>query len=331
MARILTGIQSSGKPHLGNLLGAILPAIEMANDSKNDSFLFIADMHSLTSIRDRETLRQNTYRTAAAWLACGYDTDSGVFYRQSDVAETTELAWYLGCFMPYNRLKLAHSFKDKADRLEQVNAGLFTYPVLMAADILLYDAHIVPVGKDQKQHLEFTRNMAEAFNRNYGEDSFIIPDAKIDEEVMTIPGIDGRKMGKTNQNTLDIFESKKILKKQVMSIVTDSTPLEEPKDPDTCNVFNIYRLLAAPQQITEMRKKYQGGNYGYGHAKKELLELILTQFHEPRERYQFYMENPHEIEKLLREGAQKARTVASKVLARIRDKIGFAPPYYGPA
>ena len=324
MARILTGIQSSGKPHLGNLLGAILPAIEMANQSSNDSYLFIADMHSLTTIRERDTLRNNTYRTAAAWVACGYDTDKGVFYRQSDVPETTELAWYLSCFMPYNRLKLAHSFKDKAERLEQVNAGLFTYPVLMAADILLYDADIVPVGKDQKQHLEFARDMAEAFNRNYGEDSFVIPEARIDTQVMTIPGTDGRKMGKTNNNTLDIFESKKNLKKQVMGIVTDSTPLEEPKDPDTCNVFTLYKLLASPPEVLAMREKYLGGNYGYGHAKKELLELLLDRFEGARERYDFYMNHTEELDRLLLEGAAKARTIAREVLARIRAKIGFS-------
>lgn len=325
MARILTGIQSSGKPHLGNLLGAILPAIEMANTPKNDSFLFIADMHSLTSIRDKETIKTNTYHTAAAWLASGYDTDKGVFYRQSDVPETTELAWYLGCFMPYSRLKLAHSFKDKADRMDMVNAGLFTYPVLMAADILLYDAHIVPVGKDQKQHLEFTRDMAEAFNRNYGEDSLVIPRAQISEEVMTIPGTDGRKMGKTNNNTIDMFEPQKKLKKQIMSIVTDSTPLEEPKDPDTCHVFAIYQLLATPEQTHEMRQKYTGGNYGYGHAKKELLELILTRFKNERERYQLYMDHPEEMDTLLMKGAERARVVAREVLSRIRDKIGFTP------
>ena len=325
MARILTGIQSSGKPHLGNLLGAILPAIEMANDPKNDSFLFIADLHSLTSIRDKETVRTNTYHTAAAWLASGYDTDKGVFYRQSDVPETTELAWYLGCFMPYSRLKLAHSFKDKADRMDMVNAGLFTYPILMAADILLYDAHIVPVGKDQKQHLEFTRDMAEAFNRNYGEDSLVIPRAQINEQVMTIPGTDGRKMGKTNNNTIDIFEPQKKLKKQIMSIVTDSTPLEEPKDPDTCHVFAIYQLLATPEQTQEMRKKYMGGNYGYGHAKKELLELILTRFKNERERYQLFMDHPEEMDTLLMKGADKAKVVAREVLSRIRDKIGFTP------
>ncbi len=323
MARILTGIQSTGKPHLGNLLGAILPAIEMANAPKNDSFLFIADMHSLTTIRDRETIRMNTYHVAAAWLACGYDTDKGTFYRQSDVPETAELAWYLGCFMPYSRLKLAHSFKDKADTLEKVNAGVFTYPILMAADILLYDSHIVPVGKDQKQHLEFTRDMAEAFNRNYGEDSLVVPKARIDEGVMTIPGTDGRKMGKSNHNTLDIFESQKKLKKQVMSIVTDSTPLEDPKDPDTCHVFALYKLLASPDQVRELRKKYLGGNYGYGHAKKELLALILTRFRDERERYQFYIENTEEIDRLLKEGADKARVVAQEVLGRVRAKIGF--------
>ena len=290
---------------------------------KNDSFLFIADMHSLTSTRDKETLRTNTYHTAAAWLASGYDTDTGVFYRQSDVPETTELAWYLGCFMPYSRLKLAHSFKDKADRMDMVNAGLFTYPILMAADILLYDAHIVPVGKDQKQHLEFTRDMAEAFNRNYGEDSLVVPRAQINEQVMTIPGTDGRKMGKTNNNTIDIFDSQKKLKKQVMSIVTDSTPLEEPKNPDTCHVFALYKLLASPEQTQEMRTKYQGGNYGYGHAKKELLELILTRFKNERERYQLYMDHPEEMDVLLRKGAEKARVVARQVLARVREKIGF--------
>ncbi|MCB0845390.1 MAG: tryptophan--tRNA ligase, partial [Bacteroidetes bacterium] len=239
MARILTGIQSTGVPHLGNLLGAILPAIELANDPKNDSFLFIADLHSLTTIREGKVIRENTYMTAAAWLACGLDTDKTIFYRQSDVPETAELAWYLGCFIPYNRLTLAHSFKDKADRLEQVNGGLFTYPVLMAADILLYDANIVPVGKDQKQHLEYTRNIAEAINRTYGDDTLVVPESKIDENVMVIPGTDGEKMSKSRDNTIVIFQSNKKLRKQIMGIVTDSTPLEEPKNPDTCNVFTL--------------------------------------------------------------------------------------------
>ena len=323
MARILTGIQSTGTPHLGNLLGAILPAIEMANKRGNSSFLFIADLHSLTTIRDAELLRDNTYRTAAAWLACGFDTDKGVFYRQSDVPETAELAWYLSCFMPYNRLKLAHSFKDKADRLEQVNTGLFTYPVLMAADILLYDANIVPVGKDQKQHLEYTRDMAETINHLYGDDTFVVPESKIDEQLMTIPGIDGNKMSKSRDNTIVLFQSDKKLKKEVMSIVTDSTPLEDPKDPDTCNVFALYKLIANNRQEIAMREKYLGGNYGYGHAKKELLELLKDTFSKEREAFEHYMDNLDLIDQELEKGARKARKVANEVLNRVRNKLGY--------
>ena len=323
MARILTGIQSTGAPHLGNLLGAIIPAITLSTDPKNDSFLFIADMHSLTTVRDGALLRENTYTTAAAWLACGLDTDQTIFYRQSDVTETAELSWYLSCFMPYSRLKLAHSFKDKADRMEQVNAGLFTYPVLMAADILLYDADVVPVGKDQKQHLEFTRNMAEAVNRTYGEDSLVVPDAQIDEELMVIPGTDGHKMSKSRGNTIVIFQSKKKLRKQVMSIVTDSTPLEEPKNPDTCNVFALYKILAPPEQTAEMRKNYLGGNYGYGHAKTALFELIMEQFAAERERYDYFMENRGELDQKLAEGAAKAKEIAHQTLGRGRKRMGY--------
>jgi len=323
MARILTGVQSTGTPHLGNLLGAIYPAISMANTPGNDSFLFIADLHSLTTIRDADTLKMNTYKTAATWIACGYDTEHGVFYRQSDVPETAELAWYLSCFMPYSRLKLAHSFKDKSETVEQVNTGLFTYPVLMAADILLYDADMVPVGKDQKQHLEFTRDMAEAINRTYGEDTLVLPEAKIDEQLMTIPGTDGQKMSKSKDNTIVIFETNKKLKKQVMSIVTDSTPLEEPKNPDTCNVFALYKLLAEKDQVEAMRQKYLGGNYGYGHAKKELLELIILKFKKEREAFQHYMDNLDELDRMLSEGADKAREVASSVLGRVRERLGY--------
>lgn len=323
MARILTGVQSTGVPHLGNLLGAILPAIEMSRQPENDSFLFIADLHSLTTVRDPEVLRQNTYKTAAAWLACGYDTDKGVFYRQSDVPETTELAWYLSCFMPYSRLQLAHSFKDKAGRLDQVNGGLFYYPVLMAADILLYDSHIVPVGKDQKQHLEFTRNMAEAMNRAYGEDMLVVPEPKIDEQVMTVPGTDGQKMSKSYNNTIVLFQSDKALKKQVMGIQTDSTPLEEPKDPDASVIFQLYNLVANANQVEAMRGNYLGGNYGYGHAKKELLEVLMTRFAKERETFANYMDNLDELDKKLAEGAEKAREVASGVLSRVRKKIGY--------
>jgi len=299
MARILTGIQSTGRPHLGNLLGAILPAIELSRQAENDSFLFIADLHSFTTVHDPETLRMNTYSTAAAWLACGLDTEKVTFYRQSDIPEVTELAWYLGCFMPYERLKLAHSFKDKADRMELVSGGIFTYPVLMAADILMYDAEIVPVGKDQLQHLEFARVMARKINNQFGEgkmddrtNSILIePASRTDERVMIVPGTDGNKMSKSRGNIIDIFESKGKLKKQVMGIVTESTPLEEPKNPDTCHVFAIYSLLADEEQITQMRANYEGGGYGFGHAKKELLNLILSKFEKERETFNHYMEN----------------------------------------
>ena len=322
MARILTGVQSTGTPHLGNLLGAILPAIEMANDPDNDSFLFIADMHSLTQIKNAEELRGNTYSTAAAWLACGLNIENTVFYRQSDIPKVTELAWYLSCFFPYQRLTLAHSFKDKADRLEDVNAGLFTYPMLMAADILLYDANIVPVGKDQLQHLEMTRDVASRIHAKVGE-TFVLPEAQVQQDTMLIPGTDGAKMSKSKDNIINIFLPEKQLKKQVMSIQTDSTPLEEPKDPDRCNVFAIYSLLADQDQTEQMRQKYKAGGYGYGHAKKELLELILERFSSERSAFDHYMNNLDQIDQALAIGAEKATLVADEVLGRVRAKLGY--------
>ncbi|MCK0123125.1 tryptophan--tRNA ligase [Gelidibacter sp. F2691] len=322
MARILTGIQSTGTPHLGNILGAILPAIEMANDTNNNSFLFIADMHSLTQIKDAETLRHNTYSVAATWLAFDLNIDNVVFYRQSDVAQTTELSWYLSCFFPYQRLTLAHGFKDKADRLEDVNAGLFTYPMLMAADILLYDAEIIPVGKDQLQHIEMTRDVASRFHAKMGE-TFVLPEGKIQENSMLIPGTDGAKMSKSKNNYINIFLPEKQLRKQIMSIETDSTPLEEPKDWSTCNCFALYSLLASDEDISTMKQNYEQGNYGYGHAKQALYELILEKFERPRERYNYYMNNLEEIEKALAVGAEKAKIVADDVLARVRKKIGY--------
>lgn len=322
MARILTGIQSTGTPHLGNILGAIVPAIEMAQNVDNDSFLFIADMHSLTQIKDGETLRENTYKTAATWLAFGLDINKTVFYRQSDVPQVTELSWYLSCFFPYNRLKLAHSFKDKADRLEDVNAGLFTYPMLMAADILLYDAEIVPVGKDQEQHLEITRNVATRFHEKLGE-TFVLPEARIQEDTKLIPGTDGTKMSKSKNNVIDIFQTDKKLRKQIMGIQTDSTPMEDPKDPDTDNVFALYKLLASEEQIATMRQNYTGGNYGYGHAKQALFELVAERFATERERFNHYMENTNEIDEALAIGAGKAHTIANEVLARVRKKVGY--------
>ncbi|XOV90910.1 MAG: tryptophan--tRNA ligase [Bacteroidota bacterium] len=322
MSRILTGIQSTGKPHLGNILGAILPAIELSKNEKNESFLFIADLHSLTSIKDPELRKQNTLAVAAAWLAFGFDTTKNLFYRQSKVTEVCELTWYLNCFTPYPMLANAHSFKDKSERLSDVNAGLFTYPVLMAADILLYDANIVPVGKDQKQHLEMTRDIATSFNNQYGE-TFVLPEAKIDEQVMTIPGTDGQKMSKSYGNTIDIFQPEKQLRKNVMSIITDSTPLEEPKNPDTCNVFAIFQLLADKAQTEDMRGKYLGGNFGYGHAKQALFELIIEKYKEERISFDQLINNTSELESRLEEGETKARKIAKEVLERVRIKLGF--------
>lgn len=322
MARILTGIQSTGTPHLGNILGAIIPAINMAKDDKNDSFLFIADMHSLTQIKNGDELRHNTYATAATWLAFGLDVESTVFYRQSDVPQVTELAWYLSCFYPYQRLTLAHSFKDKADRLEDINAGLFSYPMLMAADILLYDANIVPVGKDQLQHLEMTRDVASRFQSQMGE-TFVIPEAQVQKDTMYIPGTDGAKMSKSKGNLIDIFQTDKKLRKQVMSIITDSKSLEEPKDPDTDTTFSLYSILASNTQIDEMRSKYINGNYGYGHAKQALYELILEQFNSPRDKFNYYMNHLNEVDDALALGAEKAKKVADTVLARVRNRLGY--------
>jgi tryptophanyl-tRNA synthetase len=323
MARILTGIQSSGRPHLGNILGAIIPAVALSREEQNESYFFIADMHSLTSLKDAVLRRENVYAVAAAWLAFGFDTEKNVFYRQSDVPQVTELTWYLNCFTPYPMLANAHSFKDKSGKLSDVNAGLFDYPVLMAADILLYDAELVPVGKDQKQHLEMTRDIGGALNRASGSDVLVLPEPFIQENTMTVPGTDGQKMSKSYNNTLDIFLPEKQLKKQVMSIETDSTPLEEPKNPDTCNVFAIYRLVASEKQVEDMRQKYLAGGYGYGHAKKELLELLLSKYSEERAAFNRYMENTNLLDEHLKRGAEKAEAVANSVLQRVRGQLGF--------
>jgi tryptophanyl-tRNA synthetase len=322
MARILTGIQSTGTPHLGNILGAILPAIDLASDPTNESFLFIADMHSLTQIKDGKTLRENTYATAATWLAFGLDGSKTVFYRQSDVPQVTELMWYLLCMYPYQRMTLAHSFKDKADRLDDVNGGLFSYPILMAADILLFDAEVVPVGKDQKQHIEMTRDVANRFNLTYG-DTLVLPEEQIREDTMLIPGTDGEKMSKSRGNYIDVFLPEKQLRKQIMSIVSDSTPLEEPKNPDTCHTFALYKLLASESEVNAMRENYLRGGYGFGHAKQALFELILSKFEKQRMRFDELMANPAEIDAALHLGAEKAREVANDVLNRVRSKVGY--------
>lgn len=322
MARILTGIQSSGKPHLGNLLGAIIPAIKLSQQPGNESLFFIADLHSLISIKDANQRAENTRAVAAAWLAFGFDVEKNLLYRQSQIPEVCELTWYLNCFTPYPMLANAHSFKDKADRLADVNAGLFIYPVLMTADIILYNANYVPVGKDQRQHLEMARDIATAFNNQYGE-TFVVPEAKIEESVMTIPGTDGQKMSKSYGNIIDIFLPEKELKKQIGLIVTDSTPLEAPKNPDTDTVFAIYKLIATPEQTELLRQKYLAGNFGYGHAKQALLEVMITKYAKERELFNYYMSNPEELEKKLLLGESRARLMAKEVLAKVRVKLGY--------
>lgn len=321
MSRILTGIQSTGTPHLGNILGAIIPAIQQSKAS-NDSYLFIADLHSMTQIKDGELLKENTYATAAAWLAFGLDHNKTVFYKQSDVAITTELAWILSTYFPYQRLTLAHSFKDKSNDLKDVNVGLFTYPMLMAADILLYDANYVPVGKDQLQHLEITRDVAIKFNNKHGE-TFVIPEAKVNESTKYVTGTNGEKMSKSKGNIIDIFLPEKQLKKQIMSIQTDSTPLEEPKEFQNCNVFKIFKLIADENQTNEMKNKYQSGGYGYGHAKTDLLNLILEKYKDNRSKFDYLMSNKKEIDLILSEGSKKAEITAKQVLKRVKTKLGF--------
>ena len=333
MARILTGIQSSGRPHLGNILGAIKPAIELSKHPDNESFLFIADLHSLTTLRNGIGRQEYTRAVAATWLAFGLDTVKNTFWRQSRVAEHTELAWYLNCFTPMAMLENATSFKDKvAKQAEQqlagvltapVNAGLFTYPVLQAADILLYDAEIIPVGKDQRQHIEITRAIAGSFNHYYKEDIFVLPEPRIDDRLMTIPGIDGAKMSKSYNNYIDMFLPANELWKVIKKIKSDSTPLEEPKNPDTDITFQLYSLLASDDQVAEMRGLYEGGNYGYGTAKKALYELIIQQFAPERERFTYYMTNNDALEAELQAGEEKARVVAGRTIARVREKLGF--------
>ncbi len=322
MARILTGIQSSGKPHLGNLLGAIIPAIQLSKLSGNESFFFIADLHSLTTIKDAVVRKENVNAVAAAWLAFGFDTEKNLFYRQSRIPEVCELTWYLNCFTPFPMLANAHSFKDKADRLSDVNAGLFTYPVLMTSDIILYDAEFVPVGKDQRQHVEMARDIASSFNNLYGE-TFVLPEAKIEEQNMTIPGTDGQKMSKSYGNIIDIFLPDKELLKQIKTIKTDSTPLEEPKNPDTDNVFAIYKLIATAEQTEALRQKYLAGNFGYGHAKQELYDLIVQKYAKERERFNFYMNNLDELEMKLKQGEERATIIARITLGKVREKLGF--------
>jgi tryptophanyl-tRNA synthetase len=330
MARILTGIQATGTPHLGNILGAIRPAIEQANGPANESFLFIADMHSLTQIKDARALRQNTYAVAAAWLAFGLDTSRSVFYRQSDVPAAAELAWYLNCFFPMSRLELAHSFKDKSAQLKEspnatpINAGLFTYPMLMSADILLYDAEFVPVGKDQKQHLEFTRDVANRLHNAMNAEVFVLPEAVIQDSVMLVPGLDGNKMSKSRNNTLNIFDDPKSLKKTInKEIETDATALEDSKNPEANSIHHLYRLIAGETAAKKMEDSLRAGGYGWGHAKKDLLEAVVDGFASEREEFNRWMADTESLENELQIGARRASAVASEVLNRVRVALGF--------
>ena len=322
MAKILTGVQSTGTPHLGNLLGAIIPSIKMANKSNEESYFFIANLHSLTQIKDAKVLQDNTFSTAAAWLAFGLDTNKACFFRQSDVSEVTELAWHLSCFFPYQRLTLAHSFKDKSDNLKDVNAGLFSYPMLMAADILIYDANIVPVGKDQLQHLEITRDVAARFNNQMGE-TLVIPEPKLQEESKYVIGTDGEKMSKSKRNTIDIFLSDEKLKKQIMKIQTQSLSIEDKKNPNDCNVYNIYSLIASKEKKEVLKTRYTTGGLGYGEAKEILFNEILERFQKERDLYNTYHSNKSKVESVLQDGAKKARKQAQIVLKRVRSKVGF--------
>ncbi|MEM9920940.1 MAG: tryptophan--tRNA ligase [Bacteroidota bacterium] len=320
--RVLTGITSSGKPHIGNILGAVLPAIELSKNADIESLFFISDFHSLTTIKDADNRRDFRNAIAATWLAFGFDYESNLFYRQSKVPQVAELTWYLNCFTPFPMLQNAHAFKSKAENLSDVNAGLFTYPVLMAADILLYDAHVVPVGKDQKQHIEIARDIGRSFNHHYGE-VFVIPEASIQENVMMVPGTDGRKMSKSYNNYIDMMAPKKQLKKQIYSIVTDATPLEDPKDPDSCLVYQLYELIADPSDVQGMRESLLKGGYGYGHAKGALLEEILTRFAKERELFHFYMENTDKLEEALSIGEEKASEIANAKLKQVRELLGY--------
>jgi len=323
MTRILTGIQASGRPHLGNILGAILPAIKLSQKPDTESFLFIADLHSMTTVKNAQTLADNTRAVASAWLACGFDADKNFFYRQSRLAGYhTELLWYLSCQTPYPMLANAHSFKDKSDRLSDVNAGLFTYPVLQAADIVLYKANFVPVGKDQKQHLEMSKDIAAAFNRTFG-DILVLPEPLIDESVMVIPGTDGSKMSKSYNNYIDIFLPEKQLLKSIKSIISDSTPLEEPKNPDNDITFKLFSLIAEQADIDTMRNNYLRGGYGYGHAKQALFELIWKRFEKERELFNYYMEDKEALEKKLKAGEEKVGEIARQTITEVRSVLGF--------
>lgn len=321
MKRILSGVQPSGKPHIGNYFGAIHQHIEMQKD--HECFLFIADLHALTTVRDANLMRQQTYDLAVTYLALGLDPTKTAFFKQSDLPEHSELCWIFDCITKIPFLERAHAWKDaQAKGKKEITVGLFNYPILMSADILLYQPDVVPVGKDQKQHVEIARDIAINFNNIFGE-TFKLPDPYIKEEVAVVPGTDGQKMSKSYNNTVDLFGTDAELKKQVMGIVTDSTPLKEPKDPTTCNVFALYKLVANEQETKTLAEKYRAGGFGYGDAKKALLAKIMEYFGPARQKYQEIFPKKDFVYSVLEEGAKRAKKVASKTLEEAKKRIGY--------
>lgn len=318
--RILSGIQPSGRLHIGNYFGMMRPALAL--QEQGDAYLFIANYHALTSVADAAAMRQGTWDVALDFLACGLDPARTAFYRQSDLPEVHELAWLLSNVTPLGLLERCHSYKDKLAKGIAPNHGLLAYPVLMAADILLYQAHLVPVGKDQKQHVEVTRDIAERFNNVFG-DTFVLPEPAIDPDVAVVPGLDGQKMSKSYGNTIEIFADEKVLRKKVMSIVTDPTPVEAPKDPDKCTVFALYRLFATPDELADLDRRYRAGGTGYAVAKEMLFDKIRTCFAPYRQRRLELATQRDAVEQILARGAEKARAIARPTLRKVRRKTGL--------
>ncbi len=319
--RILSGLQPSGRLHLGNYFGMMEPALRLQH--QGEAFYFIADYHSLTSIHDPAALRENVLHLAIDFLACGLDPDKSTFFRQSDVPEVTELAWMLSTVTPMSLLEKCHSYKDKLARGLEATHGLFAYPVLMAADILIYDSDVVPVGKDQKQHVEVTRDIAQKINLRYGGEILRIPEPRIQVETAVVPGTDGQKMSKSYGNILAIFEEEKALRKKVMAIKTDSTPLEEPKDPDNSLIVALYKLVATGDQVTQMEHDFRAGGVGYGEFKKRLFEAIWVRFEKERIRRMELLQNLDHVHAILQRGADKARHIAQGVTQRVREAVGL--------
>ncbi len=324
MKRSLSGIKPTGDaPHIGNYLGMIRPAIALQEE--HDAYYFVADYHALTTERDAELMRRSTYTTTATFLAFGLDPDRASFFRQSDIPEVTELTWLLSCVTSMGLLERAHAYKAAKDRGDAgtLSHGVFAYPVLMAADILIYDSHVVPVGKDQVQHIEIARDIAQRFNHLFGE-TFVMPEAQVDERVMTIPGIDGRKMSKSYGNDISVVLPQKKLRKRIMQIVTDSTPMEDPKDPEGCAVFALYKHFSTSGEQEALAARYRGGNFGYGHAKQALFEAVDGHIAPYRERYEGLRADEGHLEEVLQAGAEKVRATARDVLGRAREAVGFS-------